>query len=107
VVKVNSVTVWIEFSPNDEGEGYEFEDAIVGGSVPREYIPSVDAGLQDAMENGVLAGYPLVDVKAKLYDGSYHDVDSSEAAFKVAAFLSPKKRCQICWTCYFRANDGC
>lgn len=80
--------VWIEFSPNDEGEGYEFEDAIVGGSVPREYIPSVDAGLQDAMENGVLAGYPLVDVKAKLYDGSYHDVDSSEAAFKVAASLA-------------------
>lgn len=80
--------VWIEFSPNDEGEGYEFEDAIVGGSIPREYIPSVDAGLQDAMENGVLAGYPLVDVKAKLYDGSYHDVDSSEAAFKVAASLA-------------------
>lgn len=80
--------VWIEFSPNDEGEGYEFEDAIVGGSVPREYIPSVDAGLQDAMKNGVLAGYPLVDVKAKLYDGSYHDVDSSEAAFKVAASLA-------------------
>lgn len=80
--------VWIEFSPNDEGEGCEFEDAIVGGSVPREYIPSVDAGLQDAMENGVLAGYPLVDVKAKLYDGSYHDVDSSEAAFKVAASLA-------------------
>ena len=80
--------VWIEFSPNDEGEGYEFEDAIVGGSVPREYIPSVDAGLQDALENGVLAGYPLVDVKAKLYDGSYHDVDSSEAAFKVAASLA-------------------
>lgn len=80
--------VWIEFSPNDEGEGYEFEDAIVGGSVPREYIPSVDAGLQDAMENGVLSGYPLVDVKAKLYDGSYHDVDSSEAAFKVAASLA-------------------
>jgi len=80
--------VWIEFAPNDEGEGFEFEDAIVGGVVPREYIPSVESGLEAAMENGVLAGYPLVDVKAKLYDGSYHDVDSSESAFKVAASLS-------------------
>lgn len=79
--------VWIEFTPN-EGKGYEFEDAIVGGVVPREYIPSVDAGLQEAMQNGVLAGYPLIDVKAKLYDGSYHEVDSSEAAFKVAASLA-------------------
>ena len=79
--------VWIEFTPN-EGKGYEFEDAIVGGVVPREYIPSVDAGLQEAMKNGVLAGYPLIDVKAKLYDGSYHEVDSSEAAFKVAASLA-------------------
>ena len=81
--------VWIEFTPNP-GEGYEFEDAIVGGVVPREYIPSVDAGLQEAMKNGVLAGYPLIDVKAKLYDGSYHEVDSSEAAFKVAASLALK-----------------
>lgn len=81
--------VWIEFTPN-EGKGYEFEDAIVGGVVPREYIPSVDAGLQEAMKNGVLAGYPLIDVKAKLYDGSYHEVDSSEAAFKVAASLALK-----------------
>lgn len=80
--------VWIEFAPNEEGAGYEFEDAIVGGAVPREYIPSVDAGLQDALENGVLAGYPLVDIKAKLYDGSYHDVDSSESAFRVAASLA-------------------
>lgn len=80
--------VWIEFSPNEEGAGFEFEDAIVGGVVPREYIPAVEAGLKDAMENGVLAGYPLVDVKAKLYDGSYHDVDSSETAFKVAASLA-------------------
>ena len=81
--------VWIEFTPN-EGKGYEFEDGIVGGVVPREYIPSVDAGLQEAMKNGVLAGYPLIDVKAKLYDGSYHEVDSSEAAFKVAASLALK-----------------
>ncbi|MFL2136249.1 elongation factor G [Ruoffia sp. FAM 24228] len=80
--------VWIEFTPNEEGAGYEFEDAIVGGAVPREYIPAVDAGLKDAMENGVLAGFELIDVKAKLYDGSYHDVDSSETAFKVAASLA-------------------
>ncbi|MGP4117173.1 elongation factor G [Levilactobacillus zymae] len=80
--------VWIEFTPNERGKGYEFEDAIVGGVVPREFIPSVDQGLQEAMANGVLAGYPLVDVKAKLYDGSYHEVDSSEAAFKVAASLA-------------------
>ncbi|KRN18341.1 elongation factor G [Lacticaseibacillus camelliae] len=80
--------VWIEFTPNEEGKGFEFEDAIVGGVVPREYIPAVEAGLKDAMKNGVLAGYPLIDVKAKLYDGSYHEVDSSEAAFKVAASLA-------------------
>ncbi|CAH1854198.1 elongation factor G [Convivina intestini] len=80
--------VWIEFSPNDEGAGFEFEDAIVGGVVPREYIPSVEAGLKDAMQAGPLAGFPLVDLKAKLYDGSYHDVDSSEAAFKIAASLA-------------------
>ena len=80
--------VWVEFTPNEEGAGFAFENAIVGGVVPREYIPAVEAGLKDAMENGVLAGYPLVDVKAKLYDGSYHDVDSSETAFKVAASLA-------------------
>ena len=82
--------VWIEFTPNEEGAGFEFENAIVGGVVPREYIPAVEAGLKDAMENGVLAGYPLVDIKAKLYDGSYHDVDSSETAFKVAASMALK-----------------
>ncbi|ERL66024.1 elongation factor G [Schleiferilactobacillus shenzhenensis] len=80
--------VWIEFTPNDRGAGFEFEDAIVGGVVPREYIPAVEQGLKEAMANGVLAGYPLIDVKAKLYDGSYHEVDSSEAAFKVAASLA-------------------
>jgi len=80
--------VWIEFTPNEEGAGFEFENAIVGGVVPREYVPAVEAGLKDAMENGVLAGFPLIDVKAKLYDGSYHDVDSSETAFKVAASLA-------------------
>ena len=80
--------VWIEFTPNEEGAGFAFENAIVGGVVPREYVPAVEAGLKDSMENGVLAGYPLVDVKARLYDGSYHDVDSSETAFKVAASLA-------------------
>ncbi|EXJ23815.1 Translation elongation factor G [Alkalibacterium sp. AK22] len=82
--------VWIEFTPNEEGAGFEFEDAIVGGVVPREYIPAVKSGLEASLDNGVLAGYPLVDVKAKLYDGSYHDVDSNETAFKVAASLSLK-----------------
>ena len=78
-------------SPNETGAGFEFENSIVGGVVPREYIPSVEAGLKDAMENGVLAGYPLIDVKAKLFDGSYHDVDSSEMAFKIAASLALKE----------------
>ena len=80
--------VWIEFTPNEEGKGFEFEDAIVGGVVPREFIPAVEQGLKESLANGVLAGYPLVDLKAKLYDGSYHEVDSSEAAFKVAASLA-------------------
>lgn len=83
--------VWIEFSPNEEGKGFEFENAIVGGVVPREFIPAVEKGLIESMANGVLAGYPIVDVKAKLYDGSYHDVDSSETAFKVAASLALKE----------------
>ncbi|MCK1976604.1 elongation factor G [Jeotgalicoccus huakuii] len=88
--------VHIEFTPNEQGGGFEFENAIVGGVVPREYIPSVEAGLVDSMENGVIAGYPLVDVKAKLYDGSYHDVDSSEMAFKVAASLALKEAAKVC-----------
>lgn len=83
--------VWIEFTPNEEGKGFEFENAIVGGVVPREFIPAVEKGLVESMTNGVLAGYPMVDVKAKLYDGSYHDVDSSETAFKIAASLSLKE----------------
>lgn len=87
--------VWIEFSPNEEGEGFAFEDAIVGGVVPREYIPSVEAGLRDSMNNGPLAGFPLVDLKAKLFDGSYHDVDSSEAAFKIAASLALREAAKI------------
>jgi elongation factor G len=82
--------VWIEFSPNEEGAGFEFENAIVGGVVPREYIPAVEAGLRDSLDNGVIAGYPLIDIKAKLFDGSYHDVDSNEMAFKVAASMALK-----------------
>ena len=88
--------VWIEFSPNEEGKGFEFENGIVGGVVPREYIPAVQAGLADALENGVLAGFPLVDVKARLFDGSYHDVDSSEMAFKIAASMALKNAASKC-----------
>ncbi|WP_226683672.1 elongation factor G [Sutcliffiella horikoshii] len=88
--------VWIEFEPNEEGAGFEFENKIVGGVVPREYVPAVQAGLEDAMANGVLAGYPLIDVKAALVDGSYHDVDSSEMAFKVAASLALKNAVSKC-----------
>ena len=80
---------WIRFSPNPE-KGYEFVDSIVGGVVPREYIPAVDKGLQEALPNGVLAGYPLIDIRCELFDGSYHEVDSSEVAFKVAASLAVK-----------------
>ncbi|MFP9130938.1 elongation factor G [Niallia sp. BSM11] len=88
--------VWIEFAPNEEGKGFEFENAIVGGVVPREYIAPVQAGLEDALERGVLAGYPLVDIKAKLFDGSYHDVDSSEMAFKIAASMALKNAASKC-----------
>jgi len=88
--------VWIEFAPNEEGKGFEFENAIVGGVVPREYIAPVQAGLEDALDRGVLAGYPLVDIKAKLFDGSYHDVDSSEMAFKIAASMALKNAASKC-----------
>ncbi|BDG62217.1 elongation factor G [Caldinitratiruptor microaerophilus] len=82
--------VWIEFEPLERGAGVVFENKIVGGVVPKEYIPAVEAGLREAAENGVLAGYPLIDFKATLYDGSYHEVDSSEMAFKIAASLALK-----------------
>lgn len=83
--------VWLELSPNEPGKGFEFENAIVGGVVPKEYINPIINGIQDAMRNGVLAGYPVVDVKVKLFDGSYHEVDSDEISFKVAASIAFKQ----------------
>jgi elongation factor G len=83
--------VWIELGPNEPGKGYEFENAIVGGVVPREYITPVSQGIKEAMRNGVIAGFPVVDIKAKLYDGSYHDVDSDEISFKVAGSIAFKE----------------
>lgn len=82
--------VWIKFEPLERGKGFEFENKVVGGTVPREYIPAVEKGLEEAIHTGVLAGYPVVDVKASLYDGSYHEVDSSEMAFKIAAIMAFK-----------------
>ena len=82
--------VWLKLEPNEAGKGYEFVDAIKGGTVPREYIPAVDKGLKEALNNGVLAGFPVVDVKVTLFDGSYHEVDSSEQAFKMAAIMGFK-----------------
>ncbi|CAH2030575.1 elongation factor G [Trichlorobacter ammonificans] len=86
--------VWLEVEPQEPGKGYEFVDAIKGGVVPREYIPAVDKGIQEATDNGVLAGFPVVDVKVTLIDGSYHEVDSSEMAFKIAGSMGFKEGCQ-------------
>jgi elongation factor G len=86
--------VKIHVEPNEPGKGYEFVNALVGGAIPKEYVPAVDAGIQGAMLSGVLAGYPVVDVKVTLYDGSYHEVDSSEMAFKIAGSMAFKEACQ-------------
>lgn len=83
--------VWIKIEPQEAGKGYAFENAIVGGAIPREYIPAVDKGIQEQLQNGVIAGYPVVDVKVTLYDGSYHDVDSNEMAFKIAGSMAFKE----------------
>ena len=83
--------VWLKIEPNETGKGYEFVNAIVGGVVPREYIPAVDKGIQEQLQNGVIAGYPVVDVKVTLFDGSYHDVDSNEMAFKIAGSMGVKE----------------
>lgn len=88
--------VWVEFEPLEPGQGFQFENKIVGGVVPREYIPAVQAGIEEAMKNGVIAGFPLVDIKATIVDGSYHDVDSSEMAFKVAGSLALKEAAKKC-----------
>lgn len=88
--------VWIKFEPNEEGKGFEFVDATVGGSVPREYIKPTEEGLRDALENGIVAGYPVIDIKATLFDGSYHDVDSSEMAYKIAASMALKAAAKQC-----------
>lgn len=88
--------VWIEFEPLEEGSGFEFVNKIVGGVVPREYIPAVQNGIEEAMQNGILAGYPVVDIRATLYDGSYHDVDSSEMAFKIAGSMALKAAKEKC-----------
>ncbi|MBQ3283423.1 MAG: elongation factor G, partial [Atopobiaceae bacterium] len=83
--------VFIDLEPQEPGAGYSFENAIVGGTIPKEYIPSVDKGIQEALETGVIAGYPVVDVKVRLVDGKYHEVDSSEAAFKIAGSMAIKE----------------
>lgn len=88
--------VWIKFEPNEEGKGFEFVDATVGGSVPREYIKPTQEGLEDALDRGMIAGYPVIDIKATLFDGSYHDVDSSEMAYKIAASMALKEAAKKC-----------
>ncbi|MCB1321814.1 MAG: elongation factor G, partial [Leptospiraceae bacterium] len=85
---------FIKVGPSEPGKGYEFVNSIVGGVIPREYIPAIDKGCQECMQNGVIAGYPVVDVRVEVYDGSYHDVDSSEMAFKVAASMAFKDGCK-------------
>ncbi|NBU12934.1 MAG: elongation factor G, partial [Betaproteobacteria bacterium] len=86
--------VWLKLEPAEAGKGFEFVDAIKGGTVPREYIPAVEKGLIDSLGSGVLAGFPVVDIKATLFDGSYHDVDSNENAFRMAASMAFKDGCR-------------
>jgi elongation factor G len=88
--------VWVEFEPGEEGSGFVFENKIVGGAVPREYIPAVQAGIEESMKNGMLAGFPLLDLKARIVDGSYHDVDSNEMAFKIAGSMALKNAKSKC-----------
>lgn len=88
--------VWIEFTPVEAGEGFTFEDNIVGGVIPREYINAIEKGLIEAMKTGAMAGYPLIDVKARLFDGSYHDVDSNEQAYSIAASMAMKAAYKVC-----------
>jgi elongation factor G len=85
---------WLRISSNEAGKGYEFQNSVVGGSIPREFIPAIDKGVTESLASGVLAGYPVVDVKVEVYDGSYHDVDSSEMAFKMAASMAFKDGCK-------------
>jgi elongation factor G len=85
--------VVINLAPGETGSGFVFENKIVGGSIPREYISSVEAGIKEAMDNGTLAGYPIIDLAVQLIDGSYHDVDSNEMAFKIAGSMALKEAC--------------
>ena len=87
-------SVKIHVEPNEAGKGYEFINSVVGGAIPKEYIPAVDAGIQGAMQAGVMAGFPVVDVKVTLFDGSFHEVDSSEMAFKIAGSMAFKEACR-------------
>ena len=97
--------VWLRIEPQEPGKGFEFINEIVGGVIPKEYIPAVEKGVKEQMENGVIAGYPVVDVKVSLYDGSFHDVDSSEIAFKVAGSMCFRDGATKASPSFTRAND--
>ena len=99
--------MWLRVEPNEKGKGFEFVDAIKGGSVPREYIPAVQKGVVDTIPNGVLAGFPVVDVKVTLFDGSYHEVDSNENAFKMAGSMAFQGRHAPRQPGIARAHHGC
>ena len=99
--------VIINVEPNESGKGYHFDNKIVGGVIPREYIPAVDAGMKEALKNGVIAGYPIEDVRVELIYGSYHEVDSSEIAFRIAGSMAIKKACNCCRSGTYGANYVC